>query len=923
MTVRVPHKGRVLSINFCICIFTVLSLIETFTCVSQAQLAPPHITIDGSLESTGGSGAQPFTDTNVEIIQQMGVTRGGNLFHSFGQFNIPTDHSVTFSGDPGIANILSRVTGGNTSNINGTLVSNIQNANLFLLNPAGVIFGPNAKLDVKGAFYASTADFLQLGQDDIFYSTLERNSVLTSAAPEAFGFLGANSSSIASTSLAAISVESLDVQNGHVVSLVSRDTIAGEEPVDGIAISGGTLKNADGLIQLVSIGSSQLPTVDRVSVNIETLEVQGLSSSGTVTQETVQLGSTRFSEGAQIDVSGKEGGTVVIRGGRLTITEGAEILSNTRGTGVHTNEASMAAIDIETESIVIQNGGGLSTGTFSSSSGGDIRLMATNSLEITEGSFVFTFTESDGNAGDIVLNAPAIDLLNQSEIISETDSFEPFVSSHIGNTGNILLTANNLELAGNSSILTQTFTSGHARNIQITVNRTELVDNSLVSTKTFSAGNTGNIELNMEQGVLAIRGGSSITTQLFGGTGSVGNIDIKVPGGNVLIEQFASIFTAIDGNGTGGSIHLRANNLDLNNVASIGVQNFGPEDAGSVTITLTGNLKMHNASLIDIISRSPADAADLNITAKDIVITNDSHVTTTPVSEGRGGNLNIQAENLQVTDNGRISSSPTGSGDAGSINIDLTKNLLLTNGASISTRSIATGNAGNINVKADESIFIDNGAVTTNSENSLGGNIKLTAENLIQISDSQIRSNVQEGSANAGSINIDPDFIVIQNSQINTSANVGNGGDVTLVANAAILIDPLSQQMLDTSSQFGGGGTVNIRAPIQNLSESIAPLPEALVKISALFAARCAAQKDGKFSSFLQGGREGTPPGATGFLSSPLTFSPSGSEGTTSVVSQLGFEDVPKEKETEWKIFIRPHAIDLAQGCSAVPASRS
>ncbi|MCG5060030.1 MAG: filamentous hemagglutinin N-terminal domain-containing protein [Limnoraphis sp. WC205] len=86
-----------------------------------------------------------------------GAVRGCNLFHSFQEFNVDEGRGVYFSNPDNIVNILSRVTGDNISQILGTL-GVLGNANLFLINPNGIVFWPNARLDVGGSFFATTAD---------------------------------------------------------------------------------------------------------------------------------------------------------------------------------------------------------------------------------------------------------------------------------------------------------------------------------------------------------------------------------------------------------------------------------------------------------------------------------------------------------------------------------------------------------------------------------------------------------------------------------------------------------------------------------------------------------------------------------------------------------------------------------------------
>ncbi|MDA0267508.1 MAG: CHAT domain-containing protein [Cyanobacteria bacterium] len=95
-----------------------------------------------------------------------GTSAGNNLFHSFTDFNLLGGESATFFTDPGTLNILGRITGGNPSLINGLLSVSGSNANLFLLNPAGILFGANAALNLGGSFTATTADGVTFGTGD-------------------------------------------------------------------------------------------------------------------------------------------------------------------------------------------------------------------------------------------------------------------------------------------------------------------------------------------------------------------------------------------------------------------------------------------------------------------------------------------------------------------------------------------------------------------------------------------------------------------------------------------------------------------------------------------------------------------------------------------------------------------------------------
>ena len=192
----------------CFVSFVTLSLVF-FLCLGTSSVAVAGISTDGSLGAKG-----PLAGPNYQIPDTLGQTRGKNLFHSFGSFNINTNESATFTGPSSIQNVISRVTGGSPSSIDGILSCTIPGANLYMMNPSGVMFGPNASLDVKGSFHVTTADYLKFSDGGIFYADLAKSSVLSVADPQAFGFLSANP--------AAISVDRsvLTVPDGQTLSIV-------------------------------------------------------------------------------------------------------------------------------------------------------------------------------------------------------------------------------------------------------------------------------------------------------------------------------------------------------------------------------------------------------------------------------------------------------------------------------------------------------------------------------------------------------------------------------------------------------------------------------------------------------------------------------------------------------------------------------
>src|SRR6266576_1163969 len=157
------------------------------TVASLTLLAQPifgGVVLDGSF---GTHGALP--GPNFTITAPMGKQVGGNLFQSFSQFNLNNSQSATFTGPSNVHNILARVTSGSPSSIDGTIRSDIHGANLFFMNPAGVLFGQHAQLDISGSFAVTTANYLNLVGGGRFNANLGGGDVLTSAPVSAFEFL--------------------------------------------------------------------------------------------------------------------------------------------------------------------------------------------------------------------------------------------------------------------------------------------------------------------------------------------------------------------------------------------------------------------------------------------------------------------------------------------------------------------------------------------------------------------------------------------------------------------------------------------------------------------------------------------------------------------------------------------------------------
>src|SRR5215468_8031807 len=200
--------------------------------LSALAVAQSPIATDGSL-SHAAADVGPGTDSlgraaDYLIGADLGKLSGDNLFHSFARFGIPANETATFDGPAIVKNVIARVTGGATSNIDGTLRSTMPLADVWLMNPSGIVFGEHAQLDVPGSFHAATADSLDFepGGERFYASPLQLSSVLSAAAPSAFGFLP--------ETIAAAPIEvngsALSVPDGKTLELVGGDvTLTGAE----------------------------------------------------------------------------------------------------------------------------------------------------------------------------------------------------------------------------------------------------------------------------------------------------------------------------------------------------------------------------------------------------------------------------------------------------------------------------------------------------------------------------------------------------------------------------------------------------------------------------------------------------------------------------------------------------------------------
>ncbi len=873
---------------------------------------------------------------------------GANLFHSFDQFTVGFGETANFFNESAIQtnNILSRVTGGNPSNIFGTIqTTGFGQANLFLLNPAGVVFGPLASLDVGGSFFVSSADFLRLEDNEEFYTDLSQNSILTISPPEAFGFLSATPGLI-------------EVQPGFLPLTVPPDQTL--SLVGGpVLVTNRSLVSRGGEIRISSIAQGAIGA----EVSVATGDPTSGSQLGAITlQGETTLLDTSALPGTEdviiplppplppiiipgspgIPADGR-GGAVIIRGGQLVV-DAAQVNTQT----VSFFDGDMRGIDFAVDSLDLLNGAQLlsSTSPASTGSGSPIEIIAGQSILLTgENSLGLTSSISTSSSGSgatgsitltspeitidrgtvgtdavslglgapIVLNTNRLDIKNGGEVRTQTSTGSEAGSISIRGMNGIDSFTNEVFVEGEGIVGGSTRRSGirsrstggvgKLGDISISGNIGRITDGARIGGETLNAGQAGTITvvLNESLDILGKDAAGNPSGIFSFSTSGVQSGDIIVSTGTLTLADEGIIRSQSTGDGQGGNLIVSAtNSMNLSEEAEISSVAFN-KNIGDVQIT-TPQLNI-DSSIVSTATEGAGDAGDLTIMSNVLNLTNGAEITSNTSDSGKGGDLVLASqESISLFSNSSISASSSGTdstaGNSGNISLstegtftndassvstsaqqaeggDITivagENVDLLNQSLISAETKGSNNAGDIQLESGDSILMNDSRITTVAEQADGGNIKLTAPELIHLIDSQITSSVGGGASTVGgNINLDPEFIILQNSQILANAFEGLGGNITLTGNV-ILIDSLSR--LDASSALGINGSVNIQAPIQNLSGTIAPLQHAPVNVANLYSSRCVASKTGKFSSFVDSktGLLSDPPG--GFLESPLIFS--------------------------------------------------
>ncbi|MEH1971217.1 two-partner secretion domain-containing protein [Nostoc sp.] len=780
----------------------------------------------------------PIDQNNDGIVG--GAARGTNLFHSFQDFNVGDGRGVYFANPQGITNIFSRVTGGSSSNIFGNL-GVLGNANLFLLNPNGIVFGKNAQLDIQGSFLGTTANSLVFPNGVEFSATNpQAPPLLTINVPVGLQF-GSQPGSINSQA-----VRRLSVGTGSALALMGGE----------INLDGGFLFTQNGQVKLGAVGADT--TVG--------LNVNG-SSLGFKLPENFRRAPINLTNG-RIAATG-ENSAIELFGGKIALNGTLSYLFSFNG----------GSIVVDATQLNLDNDSSIVSATSGAGRGGDIQIQASDAVTLASSSSIFSASDDAGAGGDVTINAGKITITGDGtpeNIVGISTS-----SNGKGNGGN--LTLNATESVNVNGGFIQVYNNGAGNGGNLTVRTTDAVNvsnNGSLGLFSNGSGSTGNIEI--ETGTLRVQNNLSGrgVTALASDGGSVGSISIQAR--NAVEVTQSNIYTRIflplgsTTQATAGDITIETQRLNLKDGVDIRTNTYSSANAANIFIKASEYVRISGKSYVSSNTYAGSgNGGNVTIETPQLSLTQGGHINTSSTrSSGNAGNITIRAKDVEldgfvfvpkeqflaglnqaaaegflsdpptqeilswlggISDMSDLSSDVSGSNPnarGGTITLD-TERLRLSNGGNISTSVFAgQGQGGNLVVHATDSInitgvggerldgsFAPSGLFAEVQTGGIGsgGSIDVTTERLNLSNNGQISAGTFN-QGNAGNIGINAEQIDLRGSsgiitQVDDKAK-GNAGNISIQTQ---LLN-LQEQSQISSATFGNGNAGNLTVKADNIS---------------------------------------------------------------------------------------------------------
>ncbi len=771
------------------------------SCWFISTLVAAEIVTDGTLGN-----AMKLSGSEYQITPELGKQVGSNLFHSFKQFNLNDGEIATFSGTDTIQNIISRITDPNPSYIDGTIRATVPHANLYFINPSGILFGEHAKLDLSGSFYASSADVLHFSDGGEFHARTPALSYLTTAAVKDFGFLTDNPAPL--------------MLNGSQLHV---------PPQQHLALIGGnlTLQHAkiqaeQGQISLASVAGQATVTMNAI--------------------DSVQ-GQITLTEGSELNTSGEGGGKIWIRGGQLIMND-ATLQTNTLG------KYAGQGIDISTTERIEITGERIAMSA-TTSDAGDAGAISITTPELNlHGSVIDGSSFGAGRSGNIRINTQRTQLTQGAVVMSETfadgkgGAIEIIADNSLNllgkRTGTLNTAGRSLGADNPSWISTVTFGNSDAGDIVIHAGDINLTT-SLISSISLGEGRGGNLSIYGKS--LQLRDGGLIDClgMTHGGAGSI----ITHIDGDIEISGYYPGVIVLPG-------------LEVPNTESgINSVTFGIKNAGNIDISAR-KLSIE-AAAITASTLSDGDAGLISVNVDSVYLSQGGQINSTSglilgdtsiVGNGNGGSVHLNAtkeivlrDRIDDFRSGIFTSTSSPQGKAGNIELN-TPHLFIDSDASIATNGTGMGDAGYIHIRSDDIVLNNHGRINSESQNATGGEIILDVSHLFYLNQADIATSVKSGVGAGGNIEITaPLFTVLNHSTIKAQAEQGQGGNIRITASNFV---KSNESLISASSRLGIHGNVLINAPSETLSNSLLTLNNNFLDASNMFPQSCRAKTAGQ-----------------------------------------------------------------------------